>query len=88
MPTVVPPSDRERRAREIYERLRPSIETPDRIGQMIVMDLETGDYEIGDRGDDSSRRLQARHPGSRLYALRIGYRTAESFAGVRERSSE
>ena len=76
------------RARELYERLRPQVETPENIGKLIVMDVESGDYEIGDETSiEPSRRLQARHPGATLYALRIGYRTAVSFCGALERTA-
>src|SRR5947208_4058524 len=75
------------RARELYEGLRAKVETPENIGKLIVMDVESGDYEIDEQGIEASRRLQARHPGATLYALRIGYRTVESFAGVLERTT-
>ena len=75
------------RARELYEPLRPQVETPQNIGKLIVLDVESGDYEIDDEtGIASSRRLQARHPSARLFALRIGYKTAVSFCGALERS--
>ena len=76
----------ERRARELYERLRPQIETDEKIGKLIVMDVESGDYEIDDLGIETSRHLQARHPGGMLYALRIGYRAVEALGGVLERT--
>jgi hypothetical protein len=79
-------TERLARAREIYSGLKDSIETPDHIGQLIVIDLESGDYEIGGEGIEASHRLQARHPGSRLFALRIGYQTVDSFAGMLERN--
>jgi len=76
------------RARELYEKsLRVQVETPKNIGRIIVIDVETGDYEIDDLGIESSRRLQARHPGATLYALRIGYNTAVSFSGMLERTA-
>ena len=74
------------RAQELYERLRPKIETPDNIGKLIVMDVETSDYEIDDMGIETSQRLQSRHPDATLYALRIGYKSAVSFCGVLERA--
>lgn len=75
------------RAREMYENLRPQVETPENIGKLIVMDVDSGDYEIDALGIESSRRLQARHPGTTLYALRIGYKAVESFYGVLERTA-
>lgn len=77
-----------RRAEELYKtKLRPQVETEENIGKMIVIDVESGDYEIGDEtGIEASRRLQARHPGTTLYGLRIGYKTAVSFGGGLERT--
>ena len=75
------------RARDLYERLRAEVETPENIGKLIVMDVASGDYEIDKLGIEASLHLQARHPGSPLYALRIGYKAVESFGGVLERSA-
>jgi hypothetical protein len=72
-------------AQKLYARLRNQIETPDNIGKLIVMEVESGDYEIDDKGIESSLRLQARYPEAKLYALRIGYKNAVSFCGVLER---
>jgi hypothetical protein len=72
-------------AQQLYDQLREKIETPENIGKLIVMEVGTGDYEIDHKGIGASLRLQARHPQSRLYALRIGYKSAVSFCGVLER---
>lgn len=70
------------RAQELYESLRSEIETPENIGKLIVMDVESGDYEIDEMGIESSRRLQVRHPDATLYALRIGYKAVEALGGI------
>ena len=75
------------KAEQLYARLRNRIETPENIGKLIVMEVESGDYEIDDKGIELSLRLQARHPGLKLYALRIGYKSPVSFCGVLERSA-
>ncbi len=75
------------RARELYERLRAQVETPENIGKLIVLEVESGDYEIDEMGIASSRRLQERHPGAALYAIRIGYKTVEALGGVLERTT-
>lgn len=74
------------RAHELYESLRSTVETPENIGKLIVMDVESGDYEIDERGIETSRRLQSRHPNATLYALRIGYRAVEALGGILERT--
>jgi hypothetical protein len=75
------------RAQELYDRLRPEIETPENIGKLIVIDVESGDYEIDDMGIETSRRLQQRHPNATLYALRIGYKAVETLGGILERTA-
>ena len=75
------------RAWELYERLRSEIETPENIGKLIVLDVASGDYEIDETGIASSRRLQERHPGAILYALRIGYEAVAALGGVLERTA-
>lgn len=74
------------RAWELYSQIRPQIETPDNIGKLILFDLQSGDYEIDDETDLAAfRRLQSRHPGSKLHTLRIGYEAVCSFDGGLER---
>ncbi len=79
-----------RSAQQLYDTLRAQVETPENIGRLLVMDLDSGDYEIDTSRDDigleATRRLQSRHPGASLHALRIGYQTAASFCGVLERT--
>lgn len=73
----------DRRGQELYERqIRDQVETPDNIGKQIVIDIETGDYEIDDDGLKASRRLLAKHPGAALYGLRIGYNAVYTIGGV------
>ena len=78
------------RAHELYARLRPQVETEENIGRLIILDVDSGDYEIAEEktGIPASRRLQARHPGADLYAIRIGYKAVESFNGVLERTAQ
>lgn len=78
------------RAWEIYYRLRPQIETPDNIGKLILLDLDSGDYEIAEDelGFAASALLRERHPAANVFALRIGYKTTMSFCGDLERLPE
>lgn len=79
----------DQRAWDIYNQIRPRIETPENIGRMVIIDLESGDYEVGDEtGLEASRRLRDRRPTSRRFGLRIGYKTAASFNGELERLPE
>ncbi len=78
------------RAWDIYYRLRPQIETPDNIGKLILLDLDSGAYEIAEDelGFAASARVRERHPNGNLFALRIGYKTTASFCGDMERLPE
>jgi hypothetical protein len=64
-----------RRAEERYERdLRDRLEADENnIGKILMLDVESGDYEIDDVAIAASKRLRERHPDGHRYALRIGY---------------
>jgi len=76
-----------RRAQETYDtKLRPIVDTPENLGKLIIFNVETGDYEIGkDPAFEETAILQARNPGVRLMGFRIGYKSVETFGGMRER---
>ena len=78
------------RSWEIYFRLRPQIETPENIGKLILIDLNSGDYEIADDdlGFDAVDALRQRHPNAASFGMRIGYKTSVSFCGDLERIPE
>jgi hypothetical protein len=78
-----------RRGQKLYEqRIRAKVETPDNVGKLVSIDVETGDYEIGDDTSiDAPLRLHAKHPGAAVYTLRIGYNAAVSLGGVFERTA-
>ena len=75
------------RAWEIYFRLRSQIETADKIGKLILLDLNSGDYEIAndELGFAASAFLRERHPDAKAFALRIGYEAVDVIGGVLER---
>lgn len=63
-----------RRGEELYQQhIRAEVETDKNIGKMVIIDVETGDYEVDAMGIESSRRLYAKRPDAELYGLRIGY---------------
>jgi len=78
----------DQRAQAIYDQIRSQIENRANIGKIIVIDVDSGDYEIDDRGIEASRRLRNRHPHGNLYALRIGYTAVEVLGGVLQRTSQ
>jgi hypothetical protein len=76
------PEEVSRRAKEIYDRdIRAKVGTPRNKGKLLVLDIESGDYEIcKKRFEDDLKvdeRLRARHPNGIFFGLRIGYRAAD-----------
>jgi hypothetical protein len=43
------------------------------MDKALVIDIETGEYEIDDDGLAAAHRARAKHPDAALYAMRIGY---------------
>ncbi len=79
----IPEHEIDRRGQELYEQgIRAEVETPENVGKQIVIDVETGEYEIDSDGLAASRRLLARHPGAALYGLRIGYNAVYAIGGA------
>ena len=78
----------DQRGEEWYEqRIRRQVEIEGNIGKQIVIDVETGDYEIDEDGLAASRRLRAKHPGAALYGARIGYNAVYTIGGVLSRTT-
>ena len=69
------------RGEAIYrERIQQLVE-PVKKGSFVVIDVETGDYEV-DAGDAAAtRRLLGRRPGAVTYGIRVGYRAAYNHVG-------
>lgn len=75
-------------AYRIYEgKIRHKVETEENIGKMVIINVETGDYEVDDTGLQAAKNLQAKSPYARLFGICIGYNVAASLGGVMERVS-
>lgn len=61
----------ERGTRIYEERLRRLLE-PQHNGEYVVIDVDTGDYEVDGDHLVASDRAAAKRPGARLYATRAG----------------
>ena len=62
------------------ERIKPLV-YPLHIGKFLVVDVETGDYEIGNRMLIASKKLRERKPDAVTYGLRIGFSAAYRMGG-------
>jgi hypothetical protein len=72
------------RGEKIYaENIKPHIDIEKEKGKFVVIDVDTGDYEIDRRDAAATRRLVDRHPDAVTYAVRIGRPTAYRMGGLR-----
>ncbi len=70
----------ERGARLYDERLRRILE-PEHNGKFVVIDVQTGEYELDEDHLAASDRAAAKHPGAALYAVRVGAGTLGRIGG-------
>ena len=62
------------------ERIKPLVD-PLHYGKFLVIDVATGDYEIGDRIRAASKKLRERRPGAITYGVRVGFLAAHRMGG-------
>ncbi|MCY4530405.1 MAG: hypothetical protein OXD46_15420 [Chloroflexi bacterium] len=75
------PGDIAARGEAIYrERIRPLVKSVAK-GSFVVIDIESGDYEVGAGDASATRRLLDRRPGAVTYGVRVGHRAAYSHVG-------
>jgi hypothetical protein len=64
------------RGKSIYDQqIRTKVE-PGQIGKFLIIDIETGDYDLDDDEFAASRRAHARHPDGAFFGMRVGYRSS------------
>lgn len=69
------------RGEAIYERDIRSLVERENKGKFLVLDIETGDYEIDSEDLNATKRVMAKRPGAIMYGLRIGYPAAYKLGG-------
>jgi hypothetical protein len=75
------PEEVEFRGEQIYEtQIRSQVER-DNKGKFVVIDIETGDYEVDDSDLQATQRALAKRANAVLYGIRIGYPTAYTLGG-------
>ena len=74
--TMPDPAETGARAREIYQRDLKSKLEPSFTGKYIIIDVDSGDYEMGDDVLAISKTLRDRRPNGRRHLLRVGYPAA------------
>ena len=71
----------------IYREKIKHLVEPEENGKFIVIDVESGDYEIDEEDVVASNRLRERRPEAVTYGVIIGYRVAYSLGGRIEATS-
>lgn len=70
------PSEVELQGESIYKRqIRDKVELKHK-GKFLVIDIETGEYEIDADDLVATKRLLVKYPNAVIYGLRIGFPTA------------
>ncbi len=63
-----------RRGDEIYERdVRSLVDTEQNKGKIVLIDIETGAWEMDADEMAASKRMDARLPDAQVWMLRVGY---------------
>jgi hypothetical protein len=74
-----------RRGEEIFERdISPRLKGYDEQ-DFVLIDIETGAYEVDEDQIAASDRLRARYPDAQIWVRRVGSRYAHRFGWHRER---
>ncbi len=64
------------RGMKLYqERLKSDLE-PEHDGEMLAVEVESGDYFLGRTATEAYRKAKAKHPGKELAFLRVGAKAA------------
>jgi methanogenic corrinoid protein MtbC1 len=72
-----------RRGKELYESsIRAKVETEENIGKIVSINVETGDYEIGDDLVETSLRLRVKQADAALWGERIGFDAVYAVGGT------
>ncbi len=66
------------RGRQLYENIRSQIEDTHR-GQVVAIDLETGQYEIANDTITAARGLRAYRPDACIWFVRVGHEALYRF---------
>jgi hypothetical protein len=77
------------RGKEIYENsIRPQVEIPENIGKIISINVESGEYEIGDDLLTTSMQLRIKQADAALWTERIGFNAVYAVGGTLVRTVE
>lgn len=65
------------RGKEIYEQsIRAEVEA-ENVGRLLMIDVTTGNWVLGEDRIEMARHLRERNPDAANFGMRVGYPTAE-----------
>ena len=70
-----------RRGRDIYDRSIRSEVAPGDKGKYVTIDVETGDWRMGDNISGLAAELHEKRPEAPLFTLRVGYAATARIGG-------
>ena len=77
------------RGKELYDsQIRSQVETPENIGKIVSINIETGEYEIGDDLIVTSLKLRSKQSDAALWSERIGFNAVYAVGGTLFRITE
>ena len=79
---VLSKTDIGRKAEEFYARALKAKLEPEHIGRVVVVDVTSDDYQIGDSILSATKPLRERRPNGAFFALRIGSDAMYSLTGA------
>ena len=69
------------RGEKIYqEQIKPLV-YPAEKGKFLIIDVESGDYELDEKAIVASKRLRQRRPDAVNFGMKVGYVAAFHFGG-------
>jgi hypothetical protein len=70
-----------KRGQAVYdEKIRPQVE-PQNKGKFLVINVETGEYEMDADDVAAAKRARLRFPDAPLFSMRVGYPSAYELGG-------
>ena len=80
-PVRRPRGETARIGKEIYERdIRLRVES-DHFGEVVAIDVSSGNYALGKNAIDASERLRNQLPDAQVWLMRVGHRALYHFGG-------
>mgnify|MGYP003339055121 CR=1 FL=1 len=72
-------SEHARRGKDIYERQIAPLVEPSNRGQIVAIDIDSGEFEVADKGLDAASRLLGRKPEAQIWCVKVGYPAVHRF---------